>query len=66
MVPCLIMIIQMQGANIFANSFVDGSGVTFGLPKDSSWGGILNYNNCGNYEIAEVSGVGGANIITLS
>ena len=62
----LIMIIQMQGANIFANSFVDGNGVTFGLPKDSSWGGILNYNNCGNYEIAEVSGVGGANIITLS
>mgnify|MGYP007115159888 CR=1 FL=1 len=38
----LIMIIQVQGATIFGNTFVDGNGVTFGSPKDSSWGEILN------------------------
>lgn len=62
----LIMIIQTQGASIFANTFVDGNGNTFGLPKDSSWGEILNYNNCGNYELAEVFGVSGSNTIALT
>lgn len=62
----LIMIVQVQGASIFANTFVDGNGVTFGLPKDSSWGEILNYNNCGNYEWSEVLSVTGTNTIQLN
>jgi gliding motility-associated-like protein len=62
----LIMIVQVQGANIFGNTFVDVNGVTFGSPKDSSWGEILNYNNCGNYEIVEVFGVSGTNIISFN
>ena len=62
----LIMIVQVQGANIFGNTFVDVNGVTFGSPKDSSWGEILNYNNCGNYELAEVFGVSGSNNIQLN
>lgn len=62
----LIMIIQVQGATIFGNTFVDGNGVTFGSPKDSSWGEILNYNNCGNYELVEVFGVTGTNNIQLN
>lgn len=62
----LIMIVQVQGASIFGNTFVDGNGVTFGSPKDSSWGEILNYNNCGNYEIVEVFGVVGNNVISLT
>lgn len=41
----LIMIIQMQGASIL-------SGV-----NDSTWGSITNYNNCGLYELCEVSTV---------
>jgi gliding motility-associated-like protein len=62
----LIMILQAQGASIFGSTFVDGNGVTFGFPKDSSWGEILNYNNCGNYELAEVLGVSGSNVIQLT
>ncbi len=62
----LIMIIQAQGANLTGNFFVDVNGVSFGLPKDSSWGGILNYNNCGNYELAEVLGTVGSNTIDLT
>ena len=61
----LIMIIQVQGASISGTTFVDGSGNTFGLPKDSTWGGISSYNNCGNYELAEVFGVSGTNNIQL-
>jgi gliding motility-associated-like protein len=62
----LIMIVQTQGANIFGNPFVDGNGITFGAPKDSSWGEILNYNNCGNYELAEVLSVSGSNDIQIT
>ncbi len=62
----LIMIVQVQGASVFGNFFVDGAGVSFGLPKDSSWGEILNYNNCGNYELAEVFAVAGSNTIQLN
>jgi len=62
----LIMIVQVQGANIFSNNFVDGNGVTFGAPKDSSWGEILNYNNCGNYELAQVFAVSGSTNIQLN
>jgi gliding motility-associated-like protein len=62
----LIMIIQVQGASLFGTTFVDGNGDTFGWPKDSTWGEIVNYNNCGNYELAEVFGVSGSNTIQLN
>ena len=62
----LIMIIQAQGATISGTFFTDGNGDSFGLPKDSSWGGIQNYNNCGNYELLQVAGVQGTNTITLN
>lgn len=62
----LIMIMQAQGAEIFGNTFIDGNGDTFGAPKDSSWGNIINYHNCGNYELVEVLGVLGGNTIQLN
>lgn len=51
----LIMIIQMQGATL--NGHIHPVFHNVGLPDDSSWGSILNYNNCGNYEFAEVDSV---------
>jgi gliding motility-associated-like protein len=61
----LIMIIQVQGATV-DGSFYSQSSNTFGLPKDSTWGSILNLNNCGNYELKEVSGVAASNTIQLN
>jgi gliding motility-associated-like protein len=60
----LLMIIQMQGVSL--NAFPDPWDPTFGMPYDDSWGDILNYNNCGNYEFAEVHSVGGTSLINLS
>jgi len=51
----LIMIIQMQGATL--NGHIDPVADNVGLPDDSSWGSVVNYNNCGNYEFAEVNAV---------
>ena len=48
----LIMIIQMQGA-------------TIKIINDSSYGQVLNYNNCGNYEFCQVASVPNTNTITL-
>jgi len=62
----LIMIVQAQGASIFGSTYTDGNGDTFGWPKDSTWGDITNYNNCGNYELAEVFSVSGVNTIQLT
>lgn len=61
----LIMIIQVQGA-IVNGSFYTQTGNTFGLPKDSLWGSILDINNCGNYEWREVSGIVSSTIIQLN
>lgn len=58
----LIMLIQMQGATL--NGMINPSN-HLGLPKDSSWGNIISYNNCGNYEFAEVSAVPSATSIKL-
>lgn len=60
----LIFIIQVQGASLngTANPFI---GFLYGTPVDSSWGAITAYNNCGNYEFAEVAGVSGSNTINL-
>jgi len=41
----LLMIIQMQGAELLGNV------------NDISWGEVLNYHNCGNYEFVEVLSV---------
>jgi PKD repeat protein len=49
----LIFIYQAQGADI-------------STPDDPTYGGITSYNNSGNYEMAEVSSVSGANTINLS
>ncbi len=50
----LIMMIQVQGATINnANQFV------------STWGEILNYNNCGNYEFLQVESVPNPTTINL-
>ena len=52
----LIMIIQMQGASM----------KTFnGFPQDSTYGQILNYNECGNYEFAQVFALPNATSIVL-
>ena len=61
----LIMIIQVQGATVSGSFYTQGAN-TFGLPKDSTWGSIVNLNNCGNYELKEVSGVAGSNTIQLN
>ena len=50
----LIMIIQVQGATIFGNNQI------------RQWGSVLNYNNCGLYEFAEVLSVQGSTIINIS
>ena len=49
----LLLFIQMQGA-------------TIGTPNDSTYGAVLNYNNCGNYDWAEVASIGPNNTITLA
>jgi len=56
----LIMIIQMQGATIKGTN-------TGGIDNttDSTWGAVTNYNNCGNWEFAEVKSVSGSTGITL-
>ncbi len=56
----LLMIIQMQGATL-QGTLVGNNGV----PNDSTWGSIISYNNCGNYEFAEVLGVPNATTISL-
>ncbi len=56
----LIMIIQMQGALI--SGTLTG---TIASPLDSTWGEIINYNNCGLYEFVQVKGVTGTSIINL-
>ncbi|MFA6923632.1 MAG: PKD domain-containing protein [Bacteroidales bacterium] len=49
----LIFIIQVQGTSIMD------------IANDSAWGGILNYNNCGLYEFAEVMSVPNSTTINL-
>jgi gliding motility-associated-like protein len=53
----LIMIIQMQGAIIKTFAAV--------LGQDSTYGEILNYNNAGNYEFAQVYAIPNATSIVL-
>ena len=51
----LIMIIQMQGATILGQP--DPFTPAISTPNDATWGGVTNYNNCGNNEFCQVSSV---------
>jgi gliding motility-associated-like protein len=59
----LIMIIQMQGATILGQP--DAGTPAISNPNDPTWGTVTNYNNCGNYEYAQVSSVPSSTSITL-
>ena len=59
----LIMIYQAQGATMDAVTEQWGG---FSEPNTSAWGAVLNYNNAGNYEFAEVVSVAGTTTITIS
>ena len=61
----LVLIIQMQGATINGSLNIPWH-PRWGLPNDSSWGKILNYNDAGNNEFAEVKRVSGANTIVFN
>ena len=53
----LILIHQAQGASVNASPEPwTGNGI-YGLPQSPQWGEVTNYNNCGNYEYAEVKSV---------
>ncbi len=56
----LILIYQAQGAKL--NGVINN---TAGVPNDSSWGAVVNYENCGLYEFQEVSSVPNSTTITL-
>ena len=57
----LILIIQMQGVTI--NGTLVG---VAGVPNDATWGSVVNYNNCGNYEFLEVASVPNGTSITFT
>jgi len=58
----LVMIIQIQGVSLNAFPAFDPNQ---SMPFDETWGAVLNYNNCGNYEFAEVHSLNGATQINL-
>lgn len=61
----LVMIIQMQGAGVLA-SFDNNSGdYTNSIPENNTHGQIYTYNNCGNYEFAEVNSIVNGTTMTL-
>ncbi len=61
----LVMIIQMQGAGVKA-SFDNLSGdYSNSIPENTSHGEILAYNNCGNYEFAEITDIPSLTSIVL-
>jgi gliding motility-associated-like protein len=53
----LLMVVQMQGATLGGSFFVGLNNTTFGIPKDSTWGRITAYNNCGNYQFVQVKSI---------
>jgi len=76
----LILIIQMQGAAVDINTTptviwggsytAQNSWTGFGGPNpdwdETEYGQVLNYNNAGNYEYVEVSGITGGTTINLN
>ena len=61
----LILIIQHQGVTVKAHAEPWTGNLTYGLPRTTEWGQILNYNDCGNHEYAEVQTVNSNTQITL-
>ena len=59
----LVMVIQIQGATILGAP--DVFTPTIGFPYDSTWGAITAYNNCGNWEFAQVLSVPDAQTINI-
>jgi gliding motility-associated-like protein len=59
----LIMIIQMQGVTLLGQP--DSTFPFFSNPDNVTWGEIINYNNCGNYELRQVASVPGGTSIEL-
>lgn len=59
----LIMIIQVQG--VIIKGSIDPDHSDLGLPSDSTWGEVINYKNCGNWELAEVNNIFGTDKIIL-
>jgi gliding motility-associated-like protein len=73
----LILILQMYGASVDINTWpVDGWGGDYTVQQSFfsngnvfdpiDFGGITNYNNAGRFQLVEVAGVSGANIIQLN
>ncbi|MBI3502065.1 MAG: gliding motility-associated C-terminal domain-containing protein [Bacteroidetes bacterium] len=60
----LLLLIQIQGAEINGVPPFPGppSWSTFSEPRDSTWGYVLNYHECGNWEFAEVYSISGTTI----
>ncbi len=52
----LVLIIQMQGANV--NCYTSSSNTLVSLPV-INYGAITNYNNAGNYEFVQVNSISG-------
>lgn len=65
----LIFIIQLKGADIDGRLIDVGGGDSLGAPDiwgdNINFGVVDNYLNCGNYELADVTGVTGTNTISL-
>lgn len=59
----LVMIIQMQGASV--NASIDPGNALLSIPKDSTWGSITSYNNCGYYEFKQVKSIPNGTSIEL-
>ncbi|HEY4798688.1 MAG TPA: hypothetical protein VII99_06370, partial [Bacteroidia bacterium] len=59
----LIMIYQVQGVTLSCRDSNQWN--PFPAPRDSTWGMINFYNNCGNWEFAEVYSVPNMTSITL-
>lgn len=53
----LVMIIQMQGTSIQACFDTNSGDYTNSIPQDATHGEIFSYNNCGNYEFAEITSI---------
>lgn len=66
----LILIIQMQGATLNGtpqpNGWTSDPNDIEGVPTDSTWGDILQYNNAGNNELVMVESVPNSTTINLS
>lgn len=53
----LVMIIQMQGAGVRSSLDNISGDLTNSIPENTTHGEIFAYNNCGNYEFAEITSI---------